>query len=407
MSSNKKRALILGYVWPEPTSSAAGVRTLSIVDDFLSFGYDVVFASTTTLNRFAEQLESRGVHCYSVSANDSTFDSWVKEMSPDVVVFDRFVLEEQFGWRVTEQCPDALRIIDTQDFHSLRRAREAGITHLNTEDTLRELASIYRSDLTLVLSSFEYDLINEKLKVPSDLLLCMGFSYPKPERETLPRFENRKNIAWIGNFRHPPNVDAVMSLSQKIWPEIYPVLNQKCPGIEIHLYGAYPPKEMMLLDQPKMGFRVMGPCENAQKTLSQYKVLFAPLKYGAGIKGKIADAWAAGTPVVTSAIGAEGMRLSPHVFAGIVSESIQDWAQGIQELCLDPEFWKKNQKLGFETLEQLFSQDQNRVLFSKKLEFILENKKELREKNKVGRILEREQLRSTKYFSKWIEAKNK
>ena len=115
--------LLIGLVWPEPASSAAGSRIIKLIDLFLSKGWEVTFSSAAAKSEFSADLISKGVNEISIELNSSSFDDFIGELKPDVVLFDRFMVEEQYGWRVAENCPNAIRILDTEDLHFLRNAR--------------------------------------------------------------------------------------------------------------------------------------------------------------------------------------------------------------------------------------------------------------------------------------------
>ena len=148
----KKKLLIIGFVWPEPRSSAAGSRILQLIEQFQNQEYEIIFASAAKTSKNTFDLASIGINCQDITLNDTSFDAFIYELNPDAVLFDRFMTEEQYGWRVTEQCPNALRILDTEDFHGLRKARElalkqneaVAVEYLQNEITKREIASIYR-----------------------------------------------------------------------------------------------------------------------------------------------------------------------------------------------------------------------------------------------------------------------
>jgi glycosyltransferase involved in cell wall biosynthesis len=416
------KVLIIGYVWPETNASAAGLRDWAILEHCLKQGWEVLYVSPAKENAFSEKIQKLGVRIFSCQANDSRFDDFILEVSPDVVVFDRFVTEEQFGWRVSEHAPEALRIVDTQDLHFLRRSRQLAFEkelvikkdvdleffRKFSEDTfLREMSSLLRSDHVFVLSSFEQKILTS-LGFPEESMTLLRFSYPHPP-QSLPSFENRKHFVTIGNFRHPPNADAVLFLHQQIWPKLR-LLSP--PGTELHIYGAYPAKEMMSLDDPETGFRVKGPAPDQYKTLEKYRVLLAPLRFGAGIKGKISDAWWSGTPVVTSAIGAEGMMSSPE-FPGLwisqtdpLSDFISEFNQAALSIYGDFEKWHKTQSQGFEVINEEYSFARNQTLLTQKIASLKQNQAKRRSKDWLGAMLSTQLMRSTKYFSKWIEAKN-
>jgi len=121
--SNSK-LLIIGFVWPEPSSSAAGSRMMQLIDLFLKRNFEVIYASPAKFSEHAEDLKQLGVVQKQIEVNNSNFDTFIKEEEPTHILFDRFMMEEQFGWRVAEHCPQAIRILDTEDLHFLRKARQ-------------------------------------------------------------------------------------------------------------------------------------------------------------------------------------------------------------------------------------------------------------------------------------------
>ena len=132
----KPTVLIIGFVYPEPNSSAAGTRMLQLINFFNDQNYKIVFATTCKKSDNAFDLESLNVQIVNILLNDSSFDVFAKELDPKIVLFDRFMTEEQFGWRIMENCPNALRILDTEDLHCLRKARQEAIKNNTSFDTL-------------------------------------------------------------------------------------------------------------------------------------------------------------------------------------------------------------------------------------------------------------------------------
>jgi hypothetical protein len=124
MNTNAKKLLIIGFVWPEPTSSAAGTRMIQLVDLFLSKGYQITFASAASKSDFSYDFSKTSVVEQQIKLNDESFNVFLKELKPEIVLFDRFMVEEQYGWRVQQECPNAVRILDTEDLHCLRSARQ-------------------------------------------------------------------------------------------------------------------------------------------------------------------------------------------------------------------------------------------------------------------------------------------
>lgn len=420
-SSEGMKVLIMGYVWPEPQSSAAGLRTRNLIDTFQSAGWRVWLSSASSENSFSAQLQQIGVSLLHFKPNDPAFDACISELQPDLVIFDRFVTEEQFGWRVREVCPEALRVIDTQDLHFLRRAREEaarqsganlrqtldagkrvadGPGSKESEDTLRELGAILRSDHSLIISDYELDLLKEEFRIPESRIFLSRFQYSAPPVPS--GFEARKDFVMIGNFRHHPNADGVKWFRKEIWP----LIRKSLPAAQVKIYGAYPPKEMMELNSPSEGFLVLGPVVDHFKVLREARVNLAPLRFGAGIKGKITDGWWTGTPVVTTPIGAEGMA-EDLLWGGEVAWNETEFAAKAIQLYTDSALWLQRQQAGLHILQELYDSKVNALALTRRLLSLKENQNRLREENIMGAILNSHFYKSTKYFSKWIEEKNK
>jgi glycosyltransferase involved in cell wall biosynthesis len=413
--TQRQKALIIVTVWPEPESSAAGWRVLNIIDALKDAGYAITLASPSRENEFSERLKTQGITVQPIAINDSSFDSWIAAERFDLAILDRFIIEEQFGWRIQEHSPSTLRVLDTEDLHFLRRARQKALAEgkslkeifsdqieLATEDACREIASIYRSDLTLILSDHEMSLLKDRFRVDPELLEPFRFCYR--DIPQTPSFEERANYAVIGNFRHAPNADGTRWLKTELWPLIRKELKQKGEKAELHIYGAYPSKDAMNLSNPTEGFFVKGPASDVHETLKQYRVNLAPLRFGAGIKGKISDGWRAGLPVVTTPIGAEGMSIG-NIFGGAITQTPEDFAQAAARLYTDEVEWTKTREQGHAVLREYFDYPTNANRLSQTLSALTQNIRARRERNFIGQILHHQSMRSTKYFSKWIELK--
>ena len=419
--------LFLSTVWPEPRSSAAGVRTAALLGAFARAGYSLAVAASAARNEASAALESGGVAaaagpvpCFSVPLNRvDALDAALAARAPSVVVFDRFTSEEAFSWRVRERVPGAARVLDMQDCHALRRARARAVEDADRRggrgekksgdggaadadaaasdsetaaasdsetavsaalaarpdasdrDAVREASAVYRSDLTLVCSPVEGRLLRaslggeggpgpglggggggggfERLLVPAPLFA----SRPALSGRRRRGFAERRHFVAIGSFLHPPNVDSLLWLAGRrggrgvkkggergetrkpeaengetigkngsgeggrrassssatpIWDLLSALPGME--GAELHVYGSYASRCPAALEahDPARRVFVHGRAPNLAP-LARSRVLLAPLRFGAGLKGKVADAWMRGTPVVTTPIGGEGMAL--------------------------------------------------------------------------------------------------
>jgi glycosyltransferase involved in cell wall biosynthesis len=406
------KVLWICTVWPEPTSSAAGFRTLRLVRALQKRGHSQCVVSPAKDNVFRNELEQKGIETYNAEPNDSAFDQFLLERVPDVVIFDRFMMEEQFSWRVRLHAPNATRILDTVDLHSLRRLRERrfkkGLDESETlervdmaDDTLRELAAIWRSDLSLITSTTEMKLLQRTYGVAADLLLLCSFGY-----EVQPislGFKERSNIVFIGNFNHKPNADAVHFLQNSLWGQIRSACARVgIPDCELHIYGAYTPQQL----RGSNGIRIKGCASNAYEVLSQYRVNLAPLRFGAGIKGKISDGWFVGTPCVGTSCAAEGMHDNLE-FGGTVVDNPAEFAEAVAQLYVDEISWAQASERGVTIINTLFSAEAYERSFVDGVEQAHSTREDRRSRNFIGELLWYESNRSTEYFSRWIESKNR
>lgn len=412
-----KKLLVIGYVWPEPNSSAAGSRMMQLIEIFQQHQYQVTYSSPAVLSEHMIELEPLGIDKVPIELNNSSFDEFVKNLSPDVVLFDRFMMEEQFSWRVEKQCPSALRLLETVDLHCLRHARQQAVKNnkdaSNPENldfvndiALREVASILRCDLSLIISEYEIEILKKIYHVDEDILHYLSFMYDAFDKDkaihSWPSFSERQHFVTIGNFRHEPNWDSVLYLKNIIWPAI----RKELKDAEIHIYGSYPPKKAQQLHNPKQGFLIKGWAQDSVSTLSQYRVCLSPLRFGAGIKGKLADSMLSGTPSVTTSIGAESMHADFN-WPGIIADEPGLITRAAIDLYTDKEKWQQYQLNGISIVNNIFNKEINVHKFYQKLVSTIESLQEKRRNNFTGMMLRHHTMKSAMYMSQWIEAKNK
>lgn len=403
-----KQLLIIGHTFPEPSTTAAGSRMMQLIELFKEEKYQITFASTAAVSEKTANLQRQHISIQNIKLNDVSFDEFIKKLNPEIVVFDRYITEEQFGWRVSENCPNALKILDTEDLHFLRKAREEAVKNVKTiseanlfsETAKRELASILRCDLSLIISEYEMELLQNRFKIASEILYYLPFLVAAVSEST-PTFEERQNFLAIGNLLHAPNVDSVLQL-KKLWPEI----RQQLPDAELHIYGAYAPQQVLQLNNVKEGFLIKGWADDLEIAMKTYRVQLAPLRFGAGLKGKLLDAMRFGLPTVTTEIGAEGM-CGELPFGGTISTSKEKFIDVSVQLYSRQDLWSKAQQNGFNIIENRFQKKIFSEVFKKHLRTLSGQLEKHRWENFFGQILQHHTLQSTKYLAKWIEAKGK
>jgi glycosyltransferase involved in cell wall biosynthesis len=408
-----QKILIIGYVWPEPNSSAAGSRMMQLISVFLSQGWEVVFASPAQESAHRYPLEALGVQVHSIELNNDSFDTYVKELAPTMVLFDRFMMEEQFGWRVSQNCPDALRILDTEDLHCLRKAREKSVkegkkfktSDLNSTLAVREIASMYRCDLSLLISGYEMTLLTDHFKVPQTILAYVPFLANEISAETMertPTFPERKHFVTVGSFLHAPNWDCVRYLKEEIWPE----LRRKNPTAEMHVYGSYPTQKAFQLHNPKERFLVKGWAKDAQEVVKNARVCLAPLRFGAGMKGKLLEAMICGTPSVTTEIGAEAMHADLS-WNGFIENKSENFVKAATQLYNEEKTWLLAQENGIAIVNTVYAKKNIAPKLVQTIENIQRNLQAHRIQNFTGSMLLHHSMKSTEFMSRWIVEKNK
>ena len=407
------KVLILGSVWPEPESSAAGIRMMTLISLFLEQGWKVTYGSAAADSDYCADLEKLNVDRVNVELNNSDFDSYVRELGPSIVVFDRFMVEEQFGWRVAEQCPDALRILDTEDLHCLRRARQKAFKDgrqfqdddlLDSDVARREIASILRSDLSLIISDHEMGFLKKVFKIDESLLHYLPFLEDRLTENITgqwPAYQDREHFIAIGNFLHEPNSDSVMFLKEAIWP----LIRQRLPKAELHIYGAYPSPKINQLHNPRDGFYIKGRASDVNEVMTKARVCLAPLRFGAGLKGKLLTSMLCGTPSVTTLIGAEGMH-NGLPWSGTIANEAAAIAGAAVDLYSDERNWLAAQTNGIQIVNECYQRSSFAPHFLERMMDLQRDLERHRRNNFVGAMLMHHTMASTKFMSRWIEAKN-
>lgn len=409
----KLSVLVLGFVWPEPDSSAAGLRILQVMRVFLEEGYKVIFASAAKESQYMEDLLAIGIEVHKIELNSDTFDSFLIEIKPEIILFDRFMIEEQFGWRVALNCPNALKILDTEDLHCLRIARQNAFKKrnifeledlLNEEVAKREIASILRCDISLLVSEFEIELLQSLFKIDSNLLFYLPIFVDLDENkiQNWKSFDEKKDFMVIGNFLHEPNWNAVQYLKEEIWP----IIRTKLPNAILNVYGAYPSQKVFQLHNERDGFLIKGRADKAFDVFDSARILLAPIRFGAGIKGKLLEAMEYGTPSVTTSIGAEAMSGNLD-WNGCIVDDAHTFAEKAVLLYSNEQLWQQARLNGIEIIKNRYCKEIFFNSFITHIEKVSQGLSYHRKKNFLGALLQHHTLRSTEYMSRWIQEKNK
>ena len=334
----KARVLVFDAEIPKPDKDSGSVTAFQYVRILCELGYRVTFVPEYLpwQGRYGRDLQRLGAEVlhtpYVTNAHQ-----FVLERGVD---FDLFILSRATtGGRLIralrERYPEKPIIFDTVDVHHLRLERQAELgadAELLTEaEEVRniELAAIQHADATIIVSEHERQHLVDEIGPFGHITLPL--IYEPYERDN--GFEARQDIAFVGGFRHPPNIDAVHYLIEEIWPAV----RKLALNIRLHIVGSHMPSAF--LDLADDDIQIVGYVENLEDYLKRIRLTVAPLRYGAGVKGKVGNSLRMGVPVVGSEVALEGMGLRPdeHV---LTANSAQDFAAQVKRLYTDPELWE-------------------------------------------------------------------
>lgn len=334
------RALIIDDHWPQPDRDSGSVDIVNMVEALATLGFDVVLAAARELQSeqsACEKLSARGINCLR-SAQAATMEAFIAQQGGD---FDLCVLCRAFsGGRflelVQQHCVKARIVFNSIDLNFLREERrarlleDAALLKIAEEIRPREEFIIRECDATIVVSEAERALLAETL--PECLVVTLPLARPlaMPQAD----FGARHGIGFIGGFAHAPNVDAVRYFVSEIWHLVRAAL----PSCTLSIVGADAPAD--LLDGTPAGVTVRGHVPDLGPWFESLRLSIAPLRFGAGAKGKIASSIAAGVPCVATEIASEGMTLGLEQGVLTASDAVS-FAEAVIRLHGDAALWKQ------------------------------------------------------------------
>jgi O-antigen biosynthesis protein len=349
----RRRMLLIDATTPQPDHDSGSVRIVAMMTLLREMGYQVSFMPENRLwvERYSSALQQAGIEVL-CAPQVSELEAWLSEHGTDldlVVVSRHYVLTPIISM-IRQYCSRALLAFDTVDLHFLREEREAEVTGSESiaeqarATRQQELSLVKSADTTLVVSPVERELLAElvpgaDVRIVSNIHEVMGSSRG---------WEDRHGLMFVGGFQHLPNVDAARWLVAEIFPRVRAAI----PDVELHLIGSRMPSEILSIDAP--GVRVHGFVEALGPFLDGCRVSVAPLRYGAGVKGKVNQAMSHGLPVVATTCAAEGMFLENGKDV-LVADLAEDFAEQVIRVHQDRELWKRLSHGGLANVEQYFS----------------------------------------------------
>ena len=349
----RRRAFIVDNYMVMPDKESGSLRMSNLFAVLQQLGFKVTFAAANleAPQPYLSQLQQRGIECL--------YRNYVRSIKRhlaehghlyDLVILSRADAAAALMVDARRYCTRALLVYDTVDLHFLREARlaqltgDAGVKRVAESRRRQELELVATADATLVVSAVELELLRTELP-RARLHLVSNIHQIHPDGTP---FEDRRDILFIGAFAHPPNTDAVRWLATEILPSVRAQLADLC----FHVIGADPPSEILSLAGP--GLAVHGYVPDVVPYFRNCRLSVAPLRYGAGVKGKINQSLAYGLPVVATTAAVEGMYLIDEESA-LIADDAASFAAAVVRLYNDSALWRKLSETGLEVMEEHFS----------------------------------------------------
>lgn len=347
------RVLLIDANTPEPDQDSGSVRYINLIRVFQSLGWQVTFFADNRayLPGYTERLRALGV--------EVLFHPWLTDPVAffkqrgaefDVVMVSRHYVARHYLALVREHAPRAKLIFDTVDLHFLREQRAAQIAASEalerSSDATKaaELELVRKCDVTLVVSPFEQQLLAGL--APAARVDVLSNIHDVAGRRS--EFSARKDFWFIGGFQHQPNVDAMLWFVSEVWPAI----RERLPDALFHIVGSKMPDSVAAL--AGNGVIAHGFVDNVERFLDGCRVAVAPLRFGAGVKGKVNQSMAYGQPVVATTLAVEGMAIA-HEAQALVADDAHVFAIECVRLYSNEALWLKLSDAALANIEQHFS----------------------------------------------------
>lgn len=350
------RVLFVDACTPTPDMDSGSIDVHNLLSIFIKMGWAVTFIPEDNyayMEKYTHVLQRLGVHTLyyphtkSVSEHVAQFGRYydlVKLFRPQVVA--------KHIDTVRQYCPKAKIVYNTVDLHYLRMEREAD---LKKDESIRVIASkmkhlerslMEKVDLVTVVSSYEHELLQR-----DGVTSVIHLPFSRKVRPGNTAFEDRKDILFVGGFQHTPNVDAVFFFINEIMPLLRPILK----GVKFQIVGSNITDEIKKLASSDI--IVHGFVEDIEPILDAVRVNVAPLRYGAGTKGKVVMAMASGLPSIGTSIAFEGMGITSEVHA-VCADTPHQFANALINLYRQKDHWERVASAGLELAKNRYGLEQ-------------------------------------------------
>jgi GT2 family glycosyltransferase/glycosyltransferase involved in cell wall biosynthesis len=350
----RSRMLVIDATTPTPDQDAGSLQTVLGLQACASLGYGTAFVPEDNFlfqQGYTTDLQAMGIEC-AYAPYELGMEVYLRRYGRlfDVIMVYRVTVLDKIIKLIRAHAPQAALIYHVADLHFLRMERQAALAQdlaMRAQAEVvraQELALVAQADCTITHSRFEATLLNAL--VPAAAVTVWPLMYPVHGTEKA--FAARRDVVFLGGYRHSPNIDAVVYFCA----EILPLLHQDAPDLRLIAAGANPSSEIAALAGPHV--EVTGQIPDLQPVLDGARVFVCPLRAGAGVKGKIMTALAHGIPVVSTSVGIEGSGLQPGVHV-LIADDPASFARETLRLYRDQALWERLSKAGLELMQNEFS----------------------------------------------------
>jgi O-antigen biosynthesis protein len=352
--SARKRMLVIDASAPTPDQDAGSLQTVLGLQSCRALGYAASFVPEDNFlfqPGYTTDLQAAGVECV-YAPYEFGMEAYLRRHGRlfDVIMVYRVTVLAKIARLIRAHAPQAALLYHVADLHFLRMERQAALEQdpglLAQAAGMREqeLKLAQTADCTITHSQFEAGLLAEL--VPDAAVCTWPLMYPVHGTER--GFADRRDVVFLGGYRHSPNIDAVLHFCQ----DIMPGLRSAEPGLRFIAAGANPTEEV--ISQAAIDVEVTGQVADLRTVLDRARVFVCPLRAGAGVKGKIMTALAYGIPVVSTTIGIEGSGLEPgrHV---LLADDAESFMRQTLRLYRDPDLWQRLSQAGLQLMADEFS----------------------------------------------------
>jgi GT2 family glycosyltransferase/2-polyprenyl-3-methyl-5-hydroxy-6-metoxy-1,4-benzoquinol methylase len=347
----KRRVLVIDHCTPTPNKDAGSVTVFNLLLLLREMGFQVTFIPEDNflyMPDYTPALQRAGIEVL-YAPHVTSVDQHLKESGGryDLAFLFRPGIVERHLKAIRRHSPKARVLFHTVDLHYLRMSREADLLGDEAKQRAanqmkqRELAAIRAVDASIVHSTTEIEMLRQEL--PEERIHV--FPLILDIRGTDKGFRDRRDVVFVGGYQHTPNVDAV----QYFVRDVMPILRRRLPGVCFYVAGSKVPAGIQALASEDV--IITGFVEELPLLLDRMRVAVAPLRYGAGIKGKIGTTMAVGLPTIATSLAAEGMSLTNGENI-LVNDGAEAFAEAVAQLYGDETLWKKLSKNGLEFAEK-------------------------------------------------------